>query len=59
MAVATMHRISRDEVIWSFGPDADFTQRLYSVGFEVAEVRVHARSGLKAGGHHLIWLARR
>ncbi len=45
--------------IWSSGPDADFTQRLYSVGFEVAEVRVNARAGRKAGGHHLIWLARR
>ncbi len=45
--------------IWSSGPDANFTQRLYTVGFEVAEVRVNARSGRKAGGHHLIWLARR
>ncbi len=45
--------------IWSSGPDIDFTQRLYSAGFEVAEVRVNARAGRKAGGHHLIWLARR
>ena len=45
--------------IWSSGPDTNFTQRLYTAGFEVAEVRVNARSGRKAGGHHLIWLARR
>lgn len=45
--------------VWSSGPDAEFTRRLNTVGFEVAEMRVHARSGPKAGGHHLIWLARK
>jgi len=45
--------------IWSAGPDADFTRRLRTVGFDVEEVRVNARSGPKAGGHHWIWLARK
>jgi len=45
--------------IWSAGPDAGFVRRLRSVGFDVAEVRVNARSGPKAGGHHWIWLARK
>ncbi|MBP9865334.1 MAG: hypothetical protein KBC91_02900 [Candidatus Omnitrophica bacterium] len=45
--------------VWSAGPDAGFVQRLRSVGFDVAEVRVNARSGPKAGGHHWIWLARK
>lgn len=45
--------------VWSAGPDADFTRRLGGVGFEVKVVRVNARSGPKAGGHHWIWLARK
>jgi spermidine synthase len=45
--------------VWSSGPDKDFTWRLQKVGFGVAEVRVHARAGSKAGGHHLIWVAKK
>lgn len=45
--------------VWSAGPDADFVRRLRSVGFDVEEIRVNARSGPKAGGHHWIWLARK
>ncbi len=43
--------------VWSSGPDEDFTWRLERVGFEVKEMRVHARAGAKAGGYHLIWIA--
>jgi len=45
--------------IWSAAPDVVFTRRLRSAGFGVEEVRVNARSGPKAGGHHWIWLARK
>lgn len=45
--------------VWSAGPDADFSRRLRAVGFDVEVVRVNARSGPKAGGHHWIWLARK
>jgi spermidine synthase len=45
--------------IWSAGPDAGFARRLRNVGFAVEEVRVNARSGPKAGGHHWIWLAKK
>ncbi len=45
--------------VWSSGPDKEFTKRLVTAGFHVEEKRVHARAGSKAGGYHLIWLARK
>lgn len=45
--------------VWSSGPDKVFSRRLRAVGFEVSELHVNARSGAKAGGHHLIWLAKK
>ncbi len=45
--------------VWSSGPDFFFPKRLQKVGFEVEEIKVRARAGIKGGGHHIIWLARR
>lgn len=45
--------------VWSSGPDDSFTWRLERVGFKSEEIHVNAREGKKAGGHHVIWLARR
>lgn len=42
--------------VWSAGPDAEFSQTLRRAGFQVEEVRVHAR-GKQGGGRHVIWLA--
>jgi spermidine synthase len=42
--------------VWSAGPDRTFTRRLLQAGFEVEEVKVHAR-GPRGGGHHTIWFA--
>jgi len=45
--------------VWSASPDDAFSGRLAKAGFEVEVLRVNARSGPKAGGHHWIWLARK
>jgi spermidine synthase len=42
--------------VWSSGPDAAFTKRLRSAGFEVNEVNIRA-TGKGRGVRHLIWLA--
>ena len=44
--------------VWSSGPDAAFTRRLRTAGFEVDEVKVRA-NGTRGGARHLIWLATR
>ena len=43
--------------IWSAAKDANFTQRLKHVGFDVEEVEVRARPNGK-GARHVIWFAR-
>lgn len=43
--------------IWSAAPDARFTRRLATAGFQVEEVGVRARSNGK-GPRHVIWFAR-
>jgi spermidine synthase len=42
--------------IWSAAPDAAFTRRLKSAGFQVDEVGVSARANGK-GARHVIWFA--
>jgi spermidine synthase len=42
--------------VWSSGPSRAFTQRLRSVGFHVAEVRVRAH-GARSGAQHVLWIA--
>jgi len=42
--------------VWSAHPDAKFTARLRSAGFEVEEAHVRERHGGK-GARHTIWLA--
>jgi spermidine synthase len=44
--------------IWSAAPDAAFTRRLKSAGFNVEEATVRARSNGK-GPRHTIWFAKR
>jgi spermidine synthase len=44
--------------IWSAAPDAAFTRRIKSAGFNVDEVTVRARSNGK-GPRHTIWFAKR
>jgi len=43
--------------VWSSAPDAGFTRRLRTAGFDVEEVGVRARG--KRGARHVIWLATR
>ena len=47
--------------IWSAGPQPAFVRRLRRAGFEVAEVKVRARSGgnRQKGSHHVVWIATR
>jgi len=42
--------------VWSSGPDAAFTKRLRTAGFEVNEVNIRA-TGQGRGVRHLIWMA--
>lgn len=42
--------------VWSSGPDARFSKRLFAAGFEVNEVRVRA-TGTGGGARHVIWIA--
>jgi spermidine synthase len=44
--------------VWSAAPDKAFPKRLFKAGFEVEEIRVHAR-GARGGGRRTIWLAGR
>ena len=44
--------------VWSSGPDAAFTTRLKTAGFNVDEVRARA-NGKGGGARHVIWLAAR
>lgn len=44
--------------VWSSAPDATFTQRLHTCGFDVDEVRVRATRA-RRGARHAIWLATR
>jgi len=43
--------------VWSGSPDRKFKARLQRVGFNVEEVRVHARGS--SGRRHVLWLAKR
>lgn len=43
--------------VWSAAPSPRFRQRLYKIGFEVEEVRVHAHGS--RGTRHVIWFARK
>ncbi len=45
--------------VWASEPDPDFTRRLRAVQFTAELVKVRARFGPKAGGHHVIWVARK
>jgi spermidine synthase len=42
--------------VWSSGPDAAFTKRLRTAGFDVNEVGVRATTK-RSGAHHVIWFA--
>jgi spermidine synthase len=42
--------------IWSSGPNAPFTKRLRSAGFDVNEVNIRA-TGRGGGARHVIWIA--
>ena len=42
--------------VWSSGPNASFSKRLRSAGFEVNEVGVRATTK-RSGAHHVIWFA--
>jgi spermidine synthase len=44
--------------VWSSGPDADFSRRLRSSGFDVDEIPVRA-NGARGGARHVVWLATR
>jgi spermidine synthase len=44
--------------VWSSGPNAAFSKRLRSAGFDVNEVAVRA-TGKGGGAHHVIWIAAR
>jgi len=44
--------------VWSSGPNAAFSRRLRSAGFEVNEVAVRA-TGRGGGARHVIWIATR
>ena len=44
--------------VWSSGPNAAFSKRLRSAGFEVNEVAVRA-TGRGGGARHVIWIAAR
>lgn len=44
--------------VWSAGPDRGFTDRLRTIGFEVAVHTVRAHAGRK-GARHTIWIAAR
>jgi spermidine synthase len=44
--------------VWSSGPNAAFSKRLRSTGFEVNEVAVRA-TGRGGGARHVIWIATR
>lgn len=44
--------------VWSAGPDRAFTERLRTVGFDIAEHTVRAHAG-KKGARHTIWIAER
>jgi len=44
--------------VWSSGPNAAFSKRLRSVGFDVNEVTVRA-TGKGGGARHVIWIAAR
>ena len=44
--------------VWSSGPNAAFSKRLRSAGFEVNEVAVRA-TGRGGGARHVIWIATR
>ena len=43
--------------VWSAAPSPPFRQRLYKIGFDVEEVRVHAHGS--KGTRHVIWFARK
>lgn len=43
--------------VWSAAPSPPFRQRLYKIGFDVEEVRVHAHGS--RGTRHMIWFARK
>jgi spermidine synthase len=42
--------------VWSSGPNAPFTKRLRSAGFDVNEVNIRA-TGRGGGARHVIWIA--
>ena len=42
--------------VWSSGPNATFTKRLRSAGYDVNEVQVRA-TGRGGGARHVIWIA--
>lgn len=44
--------------VWSAGPDRGFTERLRTIGYEVAVYTVRAHAGRK-GARHTIWVASR
>src|SRR5580693_9026101 len=44
--------------VWSSGPNASFTKRLRTAGFEVNEVAVRATTK-RSGARHVIWFATR
>ncbi len=44
--------------VWSSGPNAAFTKRLRTAGFDVNEVNVRA-TGRGGGARHVIWIARK
>jgi spermidine synthase len=44
--------------VWSSGPNAAFSKRLRSAGFDVNEVQVRA-TGRGGGARHVIWIATR
>jgi spermidine synthase len=44
--------------VWSSGPNASFSKRLRSAGFEVNEVGLRATTK-RSGAHHVIWFATR
>ena len=44
--------------VWSSGSDSHFSGRLRKSGFDVEEVRAHAR-GSRGGARHAIWIATR
>jgi spermidine synthase len=44
--------------VWSSGPNAKFTERLKTAGFQAEEINIRA-TGKRGGARHVIWIATR